>query len=78
VGLPCAGDGPTRITGSFGVAAYRDGESLENLIQRVDAAMYRAKESGKNRVVTAGDAGKSVAASSAPARSRETGSARRY
>jgi diguanylate cyclase (GGDEF)-like protein len=78
VGLPCAGDGPTRITGSFGVAAYRDGESLENLIQRVDAAMYRAKESGKNRVVTAGDAGKPVAASSAPARSRETGSARRY
>ncbi len=41
------------VTSSFGVAqlsAHDDGESL---LGRVDAALYRAKEGGRNRVVTA-------------------------
>jgi len=42
-----------RITASFGVAAYRDGESVSSLIQRADDALYRAKSAGKNRVEVA-------------------------
>lgn len=38
------------ITASFGVAAYRDGESTASLMQRADTALYRAKHGGKNRV----------------------------
>ncbi|MFN4070709.1 MAG: GGDEF domain-containing protein [Thermus caldifontis] len=36
------------ITGSFGVAVYRG--DLQDLFQRADRALYRAKEEGKNRV----------------------------
>lgn len=38
------------VTASFGVAALRDGESAEDLVARADAAMYRAKAAGRNRV----------------------------
>jgi len=39
------------ITASMGVAAYPEhGESVEDVIRSADAAMYRAKESGRNRV----------------------------
>ncbi len=38
------------ITFSAGLAARRDGESQDDLIQRADRAMYVAKQSGKNRV----------------------------
>ncbi|CAM3556368.1 diguanylate cyclase [Deinococcus saxicola] len=41
------------ITASFGVAAYRDGESILTLMQRADEALYRAKHAGKNRVEVA-------------------------
>jgi diguanylate cyclase (GGDEF)-like protein len=51
LGLPCSEKSPVRVTGSFGVAAFREGESLENLIKRADVAMYQAKDQGKNRVV---------------------------
>jgi diguanylate cyclase (GGDEF)-like protein len=51
-GLPCNEDSPQRVTGSFGVAAFRDGETLESMIKRADTAMYQAKEQGRNRVVT--------------------------
>ncbi|MTW23064.1 GGDEF domain-containing protein [Allochromatium palmeri] len=40
-------------TASLGVASYRVGESLDDLIARVDAALYRAKLDGRNRVVQA-------------------------
>ncbi len=43
-----AGAGP--VTASFGVAACHDDLSLETLIERADAALYRAKTLGKNRV----------------------------
>ncbi len=42
---------PINITCSFGVAEYIDGEQLENFVSRADKAMYKAKKSGKNRVV---------------------------
>ena len=45
-------------TCSFGVAARRPGESADGLVARADAALYRAKRSGRNRVdVAEGDEG---------------------
>ncbi len=40
------------ITVSIGVACYEPGESLPNWIRRTDAALYRAKEGGRNRVMS--------------------------
>lgn len=39
------------VTASFGVAAYRNGETLEQVVDRADRAMYLAKSGGRNRVV---------------------------
>lgn len=39
-----------RITASFGVATLRRGETLDEIFDRVDQAMYKAKEFGRNRV----------------------------
>ena len=39
-----------QITSSFGVAACEEGDDVQRLIQRADQALYRAKESGRNRV----------------------------
>jgi diguanylate cyclase (GGDEF)-like protein len=48
------GEGPLEVTASFGVASVpytaRDKESL---IAEADAALYRAKRAGKNRVARA-------------------------
>ncbi len=41
-----------RVTISVGVAQYRAGEPLTNLIQRADDALYAAKHAGRDRVVT--------------------------
>ncbi|MBI4292328.1 MAG: diguanylate cyclase [Betaproteobacteria bacterium] len=47
---PCAGT--VSVTLSVGIAAFRaDSDSGEILMARADAALYRAKKSGRNRVV---------------------------
>nr|WP_284041588.1 sensor domain-containing diguanylate cyclase [Halomonas olivaria] len=38
------------ITVSIGVAIWRPGDSCKSLMARADAAMYRAKRSGRNRI----------------------------
>ncbi len=39
-----------KITASFGVTEYRDGDSPDSLISRADDLMYKAKRLGRNRV----------------------------
>ncbi len=39
------------VTASFGVATYTSGETLEQVVDRADRAMYLAKSGGRNRVV---------------------------
>jgi diguanylate cyclase len=41
------------VTVSVGAACYDPGESLAQLIQRADAALYQAKKTGRDRVVAA-------------------------
>ncbi|HEV3424812.1 MAG TPA: bifunctional diguanylate cyclase/phosphodiesterase [Paraburkholderia sp.] len=38
------------VTASFGVAEHRAGESIMALLDRADEALFRAKQSGRNRV----------------------------
>lgn len=40
------------VTASFGVSLVKPTDTIENLLQRVDKAMYTAKTSGRNRVMT--------------------------
>lgn len=42
-----------RITASFGVAQYMEGETLRELVHRADQALYAAKNAGRNRVMGA-------------------------
>jgi len=39
-----------QVTSSFGVTASQEGDDVLSLIRRADEALYRAKESGRNRV----------------------------
>jgi diguanylate cyclase (GGDEF)-like protein len=47
--------GPMHIAFSAGAAEFRREESLEQLLARADAALYRAKAGGRNRTEFAGD-----------------------
>ena len=40
-----------QVTCSFGVTSYSQGEKGETFISRADSALYKAKESGRNRVI---------------------------
>ena len=42
--------GIKKMTCSFGVAAYDQNEHMDSFVKRVDNALYRAKNSGRNRV----------------------------
>ena len=44
---------PREITFSAGIAGWREGETIEDLIARADAALYRAKDEGRDRFVLA-------------------------
>lgn len=47
------GDVLGRITMSAGVAEYAQGEGVDDLIERTDAALYTAKHNGRNQVANA-------------------------
>ncbi|WP_292654109.1 GGDEF domain-containing protein [Nitratifractor sp.] len=40
------------LTASFGITFSKEGDTIESLLKRADDALYRAKNLGKNRVVT--------------------------
>ncbi len=44
---------PVSITISCGITAFKEGDEAEEAFDRADNAMYRAKETGRNRVVSA-------------------------
>ncbi len=46
---------PHGRTCSIGVAEWRPGESADEIVARADAALYAAKEEGRNRVVVSGE-----------------------
>jgi diguanylate cyclase (GGDEF)-like protein/PAS domain S-box-containing protein len=41
------------VTASFGLACWREGELADDLLRRVDEAVYAAKQAGRNRVCVA-------------------------
>jgi len=43
------------ITASFGITEFRQGDTIDTLIDRADRAMYEAKTSGRNRVMPQAD-----------------------
>ena len=46
-----AAGNPVMFTCSFGVSEWETGDSLDGLLKRADIALYRAKTSGRNRVM---------------------------
>jgi diguanylate cyclase (GGDEF)-like protein len=44
--------GPVRFTVSIGISIYAKDLAFEQLVARADEALYKAKESGRNRVVS--------------------------
>lgn len=40
-----------KVTASFGVTLYKKSENIDNILLRVDEALYHAKENGRNQVI---------------------------
>jgi diguanylate cyclase len=55
-----------RVTISTGVAMLRGSDTAQSLLERADACLYGAKNSGRNRVVCESDAAAMAAAGTAP------------
>jgi diguanylate cyclase len=55
------------ITVSVGVAQWQPGDSMADLIDRCDRALYKAKDAGRNRVVTDAECDLQLGSSSAVA-----------
>ena len=53
--VPIQHGAPLHVTLSLGVAGFIGSETAEELIANADAALYRAKQSGRNRVEQAGE-----------------------
>jgi diguanylate cyclase (GGDEF)-like protein len=53
--VPMPQGDPLHVTLSLGVADFIGSEAAEDLIANADAALYRAKQSGRNRVEQAGE-----------------------
>lgn len=43
-------EGIGRVTASFGIATYEEGDSIDSIVKKVDNKMYQAKNEGRNRV----------------------------
>jgi diguanylate cyclase (GGDEF)-like protein len=46
----CAFSAVGKVTASFGITTYQNGDSPETLIRRADMGLYKAKSGGRNRV----------------------------
>jgi diguanylate cyclase (GGDEF)-like protein len=44
--------GPVRFTVSIGLSIYKKDLSLEHILERADQALYKAKQAGRNRIVS--------------------------
>ena len=42
-----------RVTASVGITEYRQGDTIQQLLDRADRALYDAKRTGRNRIVVA-------------------------
>jgi diguanylate cyclase (GGDEF)-like protein len=47
------GDQSVSVTVSLGITYLRDGDDLDGLLARADAALYRSKREGRDRVTVA-------------------------
>ncbi|MDP2657539.1 MAG: diguanylate cyclase, partial [Candidatus Deferrimicrobium sp.] len=50
--LPHPDEEPRSVTLSIGVAEFRSGISIDDLVRSADRAMYAAKNAGRNRTVS--------------------------
>ena len=41
-----------KLTCSFGITQYKENDTKMSIVKRCDDALYKAKESGRNRVVS--------------------------
>lgn len=58
------------VTSSFGVTQYQPGDTAGSIFARADRALLQAKDTGRNRVVRIGSAGRGDANTKPPRRSR--------